>query len=174
MPAMSDAIAIQFDDDEDAILALRALRELERAGEISFSDTAVVARDDEGKVWVKNELDSNTETGLTIGALVGALFGPLGLIAGAAGGAAIGSSSGAGVDDDFVEQVERRIEPGRSALFLAIKQANADALVAELRAFRGQVIRSTLTPEAEEVLNLAMSSRVESAPAGATEDVPTS
>ena len=153
---MSDALAILFDTDDDAMLALRNLREIERSGQIAFSDTAVVARDTAGNLYVKNELDSSTETGMTIGAVVGALFGPLGLIAGLVGGAAVGSSSGNGVDDGFVDDVERQLEPDRSALFLAIKDAQADALVAALRPFRGRVIRSTLTPDAEDVLNLAM------------------
>lgn len=153
---MVDAIAILFDDDEEAMLALRGLREIERAGKVAFSDTAVIARDAQGRLHVRNELDSSTETGMTVGAVVGALFGPLGLIAGLVGGAAIGSRTGNGVDDDFVEEVERQLEPDKSALFLAIKEANADALVAALDPYHGRVIRSTLTPEAEEVLDLAM------------------
>lgn len=153
---MTDAIAIRFDSDDDAMLALRGLREIERGGEISFADTAVVARRTDGELYVRNELDSSTETGMTIGAVVGALFGPLGLLVGLVGGGAIGSSTGNGVDDDFVDRVERELTPDSSALFLAIKSANADALVAALRPYRGSVIRSTLTPEAEEVLNLAM------------------
>ena len=153
---MADAIAILFDSDDEATLCLRNLREIEKAGQISFSDTAVIARDAEGELHVKNELDSSTETGMTIGAVVGALFGPLGLIAGLVGGAAVGSSTGNGVDDSFVDEVEKQLEPNKSALFLAIKEANADALVGALNPFHGRVIRSTLTPDAEEVLNLAM------------------
>ncbi len=153
---MADAIAILFDSDDGAMLCLRTLREIEKAGQVAFSDTAVVARDAEGNLRVKNELDSSTETGMTIGAVVGALFGPIGLIAGLVGGAAVGSSTGDGVDDNFVDEVEAQLGPDKSALFLAIKEANADALVAALNSFHGTVIRSTLTPEAEEVLNLAM------------------
>ena len=153
---MADALAILFDSDDEAMLALRNLREIERAGQIAFNDTAVVARDAEGRLHVKNELDSSTETGMTVGAIVGTLFGPLGLIAGLVGGAAIGSSTGNGVDDGFVDEVERQLAPDKSALFLAIKDARADALVAALNPFHGHVIRSTLTPDAEEVLNLAL------------------
>lgn len=153
---MADAIAILFDSDDGAMLCLRSLREIEKAGQVSFSDTAVIARDTEGNLHVKNELDSSTETGMTVGAVVGALFGPLGLIAGLVGGAAVGSSTGEGVDDSFVDEVEKQLGPDKSALFLSIKEANADALVAALNPFQGTVIRSTLTPEAEEVINLAM------------------
>ena len=157
---MADAIAILFDNDEDGILALRDLRTLEETGQISLADTAVVARNPEGELYVRNELDSGTETGMTVGGLVGALFGPLGLVAGVVGGGAIGGQTENKVDDELVDEVERSIGPDRSALFLAIKEAEADPLVSTLSAYRGRILRSTLSADAEEVLNLALSEQV--------------
>lgn len=165
---MSDALAIEFNDDDAAREALRTLRVLEKDGKVSFSDTAIVARDDAGELYVRNELDSSTERGMTIGTLVGALFGPLGLVGGFLGGTAIGASQNDGVDDAQVEQVEREIRPGMSVLFLAIREANPEALVATLSQHRGRVLRSTLTPDAVDVLNLAMGD-VQPADGGALE-----
>ena len=153
---MSEAIAILFNGEDEAREAMANLRAIEQDDRIAFSDTALVARDADGTLHVRNELDSSTETGMTIGTVIGALFGPLGLVAGFLGGAAVGASQDTGVDRDQVEEMERQIQPGTSALFLAIKEAQADALVGALGPFEGRVIRSTLTPEAEEVLNMAM------------------
>lgn len=153
---MSDALAILFNGEDDARAAMANLRAIEKDDRIAFSDTAIVARDVDGSLHVHNELDSSTETGMTVGTLIGALFGPLGLVAGFLGGAAVGASQDTGVDRGQVEEMERQIQPGRSAIFLAIKEAQADALVGALGPFEGRVIRSTLTPEAEDVLNMAM------------------
>ncbi|HEV2528420.1 MAG TPA: DUF1269 domain-containing protein [Thermomicrobiales bacterium] len=166
---MADAIAILFNNDEDGVLALRDLRTLETAGRLSLADTAVVARNPEGQLYVRNELDSGTETGMTVGALVGALFGPLGLVAGVVGGGAIGGQTENKVDDDFVNEVEQSIGPDRSALFLAIKEAEADALISTFSAYQGRILRSTLSTDAEEVLNLALSEQVTEDPLADTQ-----
>ena len=153
---MSDALAILFNGEDDARVAMANLRAIEKEGRIAFSDTAIVARDVDGSLHVRNELDSSTETGMTVGTLIGALFGPLGLVAGFLGGAAVGASQDTGVDREQVEEMERQIQPGRSAIFLAIKEAEADALVGALGPFEGRLIRSTLSTEAEDVLNMVM------------------
>jgi len=153
---MSDLIAIKFDSDEEAMLALRSLRELEAQGQIAFDDTAVLARDVEGKLWVKNEFDSGIEAAATVGGLLGLLLGPLGLAVGAVSGAAIGQSLNRGIDDDFVEQVQEAIQPDTSALFLMVREADARALVSALSPYEGRIIHTTLSPEAADVLNMAM------------------
>lgn len=153
---MSDLIAIKFDSDEDAMLALRSLREIEAQGLIAFDDTAVIAKDSEGKVWVKGEVDSGIETGATVGGLLGLLLGPFGVAVGALGGAAVGLSLNKGIDDDFVEQVQEALQPDTSALFLMVREADAAALVSALSQYEGRVFQTTLTPEATDVLNMAM------------------
>jgi Predicted membrane protein len=44
------------------------------------------------------------------------------------------------------------VRPGRSALFLVVKEFYADATLAALRQFRGDVIQTSLDSEAEEAL----------------------
>ncbi len=48
------------------------------------------------------------------------------------------------------------LRPGRSALFLVVKESDADATTAALRSFTGDVIQSTLTSEAEAALRQAL------------------
>ena len=157
---MNQLVVIAFDHFDDARSALGRLRELERAGRIRFEDTALVEREGNGTVHVKNEVSGTTETAAVAGAVVGGILGfifPLaGAAIGAAAGAAIGAALDTGVEGGFVKQVETTLTPGRSALFLVVKEADTDAVFAALRTFRGDVVQSTLATEAEDALREAL------------------
>ena len=157
---MSQVVAISFDSENDAQSALASLRGLEKAGQIHFEDTAIVAHGADGKFAVKNEASGTTETGAVVGALLGGLlfvvFPIAGIALGAAAGAGVGALLGNGVDGDFVKEVKEQLPPGKSALFLVIKDANADATVPALRRFHGEVIQTSLDTDTEEALREAM------------------
>jgi uncharacterized membrane protein len=153
---MNQLIVIAFDHFDDARTAMRKLRDLERDGRIRFEDTAVVERDPDGKTHVKNEVSGTTETAAAVGAVIGAVlsfaFPPAGAAIGAVLGAAVGALMGNGVSDDFVDEVKTTIRPGRSALFLVVKESDADAVMAALRGFHGDILQTTLDTEKEEAL----------------------
>ena len=157
---MSQVVVVSFDSEDDARNALRSLRSLEAAGKIHFEDTAIVVHHSDGKFEVKNEVSGTTEAGAVIGALVGGLiffvFPVAGIALGAAAGAGIGALVGNGVDGKFVEDVKAQLPPGKSALFLVIKDADADATIPALRRYRGEVIQTTLDPEIEAAIRDAM------------------
>jgi uncharacterized membrane protein len=139
---------------------MNGLRALEREGRIRFEDTAVVERDPDGTVHVKNEISGTTETAAVVGAIIGGLltfaFPPAGMAIGATVGAAVGAAFGTGVSGDFVDEVKKTLNPGRSALFLVVKRADADAVMAALRTYRGDLIQTTLDSEAEGALRQAL------------------
>jgi uncharacterized membrane protein len=60
------------------------------------------------------------------------------------------------VSDAFVDEVKLTLRPGRSALFLVVKESNADATLAALRAYKGDVVQTTLDSETEEALRQAL------------------
>ncbi|HEX5823690.1 MAG TPA: DUF1269 domain-containing protein [Candidatus Limnocylindrales bacterium] len=157
---MNQLIVIALDHFADARTALTALRSLEHEGRIRFEDTAIVERDPDGTAHVKNEVSGTTETAAVVGAVIGGLvtfvFPPAGIAIGAALGAAVGSAMGTGVGGDFIDEVKRTLRPGRSALFLVVKQSDADAVMAALRTFKGDVVQTTLDTEAEEALRAAL------------------
>ncbi len=159
---MNQLIVIAFDHFDDARHAMANLRALERGGQIRFEDTAIVERDPDGTAHVKNEVSGTTETAAVAGALIGGLvtfvFPLAGIAIGAAVGAAIGASLDRGVSGSFVDEVKTTLRPGRSALFLVIKESYADATLAALREFRGDVIQTTLDSEAEDALRQALHS----------------
>ena len=159
---MSQLVVLGFDTADDALDVLRSLRKLESAGQIKFEDTAVVSRDADGKAHVKNELSGATETGAVVGGIIGVFVGVLvlplaGLAIGAAVGAGVAASLGTGVDKDFVSDVKAQLAPGKSALFLVIKDANIGAALATLRSHHGNVIQTTLGDDTETQLREALS-----------------
>ena len=157
---MNQLIVVAFDHLDDARKAMKRLRDLEADGRISFEDTAIIERDPDGKAHVRNEVSGTTEGAAAIGAIVGGVLGfafPLaGIALGAALGAAVGSLLDTGVGGDFIDDMKGTLTPGRSALFLVVKQADADPVIAALRDFEGEVIQTTLDSEAEEALRQAL------------------
>ena len=157
---MSQLVVVGFNKLEDARDAMKRLRDLEHAGRIAFEDTAVLERTEDGKTHVRNEASGTTETGAVVGAVIGGVLffamPVVGLAIGGAAGAAVGALLDRGISGKFVDDVKETLQPGRSALFLVVKEANADALIAALRDFEGEVIQTTLDEEAEEALRQAL------------------
>ncbi|HSK51458.1 MAG TPA: DUF1269 domain-containing protein [Clostridia bacterium] len=157
---MNQLVVVAFDHFDDARAAMRDLRELERLGRIRFEDTAIVERDPDGTAHVKNEVSGTTETATAIGALIGGIvtfvMPVAGVVLGAAIGAAIGAALDRGVSGAFVDEVKETLRPGRSALFLVIKESEADATLAALRQYRGDVLQTTLPTEVEDALRQAL------------------
>lgn len=157
---MNQLIVVAFDHLEDARKAMKGLREIESEGRISFEDTALVERLPDGTANVRNELSGTTETGAVLGALIGAVvmfaFPLVGAAVGAVAGAAVGAALDKGVSPKFIEDVKNALTPGRSALFLVVKEANVDATRAALQGFSGDIVQTTLDSEAEEELRRAL------------------
>ncbi len=157
---MNQLLVVAFDHFDDARNAMTSLRDLERQGRIRFEDTAIVERDPDGTAHVKNEVSGTTEAATVIGAVIGGLltfvFPPAGVAIGAALGAAAGAALDTGVSGEFVDEVKTTLRPGRSALFLVVKESDADSTLGALRQFRGDVIQTTLPTETEEAVREAL------------------
>jgi uncharacterized membrane protein len=154
---MSNLVVLTFDEADEAEKVRGSLKDLEHRGLLSLDDSAVIVKDENSKIHVKNQMDR----GMTVGAVGGGLLGLLlasiffpfaGLIGGALIGAAVGKMADLGVDHKFVEEVGAALKPGSSAIFVLAREANANAVVAALRPYKGTVYQTTLPPEAEEEL----------------------
>ena len=157
---MNQLIVVAFDHFDDAKTAMASLRSVEGQGRISFEDTAIVQRDPDGKAHVRNEVSGTTVTATAVGAVIGGIlsfaFPLLGVAIGAALGAAVGQMLDRGVSSTFIDEVKTTLRPGRSALFLVVRSSDADATLAALRPYSGDVIQTTLDSEAEEALRSAL------------------
>lgn len=158
---MSDLVVIAFDHEDDARRALAEMRLLEGEGEVKLSDSAVVAKDADGTLHIKNEVSSGTETGAVVGGAIGLLtsflFPIVGTMVGAAAGAYLGNKiAGDSVDGGFVKDVAAELAPGCSTLFLMIQESDAAALRAALDPYEGRIYQTTLPDELKETLDRAL------------------
>jgi uncharacterized membrane protein len=158
---MSSLVVVSFESPDEAAVVLESLRGQTKYGNISFDDTAVVSKDAEGKVSIKNNVSHGTMTATGIGALLGLMLGMFmfpvaGILLGAGGGALVGRLMHLGVDGDFVKDVSSSLQPGTSALFVVVHDANPAVVRAVLEEHHGKIIQTTLSPEAEESLKKAL------------------
>lgn len=166
---MSELIVVGFDNPENGDRVLTRLARLKREYLIDLEDAVVAIRDPGGEVRIKQSI-SMTGRGASYGALSGALWGTLiGLLflnplAGLAVGGAIGAGTGAlsgslvdyGIDDDFIREIGDTLQPGTSALFLLVRKAQPDKVLADLEGYNGRILRSSLSPEQERKLQIAL------------------
>ena len=157
---MSELLVVIFDTSEQATQARMSIKSLESEGVVKLDDAAVVTKSEDGKVEVKNQLDSGVAMGALGGAMVGLLlasvFFPLaGILIGAGAGGLIGHFFHKDVDQTFVKEVTQKIEPGKSALFLMISQG-VNMVISAMEPFKGEVLQSTLTTEEMDALKSAL------------------
>jgi uncharacterized membrane protein len=102
-------------------------------------------------------------TGSFWGLLIGVLFlNPIvGVALGAASGALTGALSDFGIDDAFMKELSKTLEPNNAALFLLIKHMTADKVLKEIKDAGGIVLKTSLDETKEKVLRDALASAAE-------------
>jgi len=167
---MAELVAIAFEKPDEADRVLTELARLQKEYLIDLEDAVVAVRQPDGKVQLKQSLNligvgaaSGGLSGAFWGSLVGLLF--LNPLAGFAVGGLVGAGSGAlsgslvdyGIDDNFIRSLAETLQPDTSALFVLVRKAQPEKVLAELSGFRGKVLRSSLSPEQEARLQAAIS-----------------
>ena len=163
---MSQLIVLGFDTEEEAGKVLESVRGGQKQGLLSLQDSAIITKDPDGKVHVKNQVSKGTWISTGVGGMLGILlagiFAPVtGLVLGLGGGALVGRLMDMGIDSKFVKETAESLKPGASALFLLVKDANPAGALAILRQYEGTVIQTTLSTEAEESLRRALGDKGE-------------
>src|SRR4051794_13955099 len=162
-PTRQHVLAIVFDKPTRADEVLLALAHLQLEGGIQMADAVVVAKTAEGRTHVRQTVDITPGKaavgGLWLGTFVGLLFGgPLGGAAiGAAGGALYAKLVDVGLDDGWVKQMSKWIDPGTSALLLLVtdETLRADAL-RELGRYEGKVVSTDFPDSVRDALQEAL------------------
>lgn len=159
---MSDLIAIAYPDQQTASEVRQTLARLQTEHLIEVDDVVVVVKDNDGKVRLDQAVNL-TSAGAASGALWGGLIGMLffapllGMAVGAASGALSGKFSDFGIDDNFMQDVGTQLQPGGSALFVLVRRATPDRVLEEVGRYGGTVLRTSLSRDAEERLQAALS-----------------
>lgn len=166
---MSDLVVVGFDTPEEADKVLLKLAGLRKEYLVDLEDAVIVVRDGAGKVHLKQSLNLpmlGASSGLLSGSLWGGLVGLLFLnpLAGFAIGGLVGAGAGAlsgslvdyGIDDDFIKSLGSTIPNNSSALFVLVRKAQPEKVLAEFAGLRGRVLKTSLSPEKEERLRAAL------------------
>jgi uncharacterized membrane protein len=168
---MSELVVVGFNDPEEADRVLFKLAKLKKEHLIDLEDAVVVIRDEAGRIHLKQSInpviDGATTSFISLsgglwGALVGLLFlHPFaGFVIGGAVGvgaeALAGSLSDHGINDDFIKSLGKTIPINSSALFILVRKAQPERVLAELSGVKGNVLRTSLSPEQEKKLQEAL------------------
>ena len=158
---MSELVVIGYDDEHKAEEVRLTLLKLQQQYLIDLEDAVVATKNADGKVRL-NQAVSLPAVGAVQGTFWGTLIGMLFLspLLGAAIGAGAGAISGAltdlGIDDNFMKKLGEELSPGSSALFILVRKATPDKVLAEIAPHGGTVLKTSLTHENEEKLQAAL------------------
>ena len=147
--------ALVFPDKGRAAEAQAVLKRLGDEGKIQVHDSAVVVRDEDGKVRLHTETNPASEGrthGLWLGVAAALVTGILPLIvAGPVVGHVTGKLLDKSIDDRFMKELGATLQPGTSALFVLVRQGSTDrdAVLGAMRELAGRVFYTNL-PESME------------------------
>ena len=159
---MSTLVVIGYDDEFKAQEVRLKLRKLQKVYLIDLEDAVVAVKDAKGKIKLHQAINL-TAAGAIGGGFWGSLIGLIFLnpLLGAAVGATAGAVSGAladvGIDDKFMKELASNMNPGSSALFVLVRKATPDKVLAELEGSGGKVLKTSLSHDDEAKLQAALS-----------------
>lgn len=163
---MSTLVVISFPEEQLAFEMRAALAKLQKEYLIEMEDVVVVTKDAHGKVKLHQAVNL-TAAGAVGGGFWGMLIGMIFLnpLLGAAVGAGAGALSGRftdiGIDDAFMKELGEQFQPGCSAIFVLVKKATPDKVMAALEQFKGKgkVLQTSLTKDEEDTLRAFIESQ---------------
>jgi uncharacterized membrane protein len=158
-----EMMVVAFDGEGEAERVLDTLQELESDQVVDLKNAAVVARQADGRVTIKETSDFDAKQGAIGGAIAGGLLGLLrgrmlkGAILGAAGGAAAGKVVDLGLEDSFLHEIADSLGPGSSAVVALVDFERVDKAMEELDRFEGgKILRHTLSADVYQKLSEAV------------------
>jgi uncharacterized membrane protein len=155
---MENVLAITFVEDANAYEALTTLNELSDQGQVELEGAAVVERNEDGTVDIKDEVGDTgyegTATGGIIGLVVGIIGGPLGVLLGGATGVLVGSLFDMDDLDDadsVVTDMSRAVRVGHASVLAEVSEQSPEVIDAAAERLGGTVIRRSLDDVESEI-----------------------
>ncbi len=158
---MSTLVVIGYNEPYKAEEVRLSLRKMQRDYLIDLEDAVVAVKDADGKVKL-NQAINLTAAGAVSGGFWGALIGMiflnplLGMAVGAASGAVSGSLTDLGINDQFMKELAATLTPNSSVLFVLVRKATPDKVLAELQGTGGKILKTSLSEAEEAKLQAAL------------------
>jgi uncharacterized membrane protein len=153
-----NVIAVSFPEEANAYEALARLKELDSKDSVGVRGAAVVAREQNGQITIKDQFgeDSfeNTAGGGLLGLLVGVLGGPLGVLVGGATGLLVGSLFDEDDDDDtrsVLADISKAIRVGPPGVLAEVSEPDPEAIDAVMAHLNGTVVRRSVADVESEI-----------------------
>jgi len=146
---MEKMLVVVFNDEAKAYEGSHALRQLDAEGTIAIHAEAVIKKNADGTVTVKQSEDDfpiRTLGGTAIGSLIGLLEGPVGMAVGATAGllaGSIGDLHVAGGDAEFVDDVAATLTPGKCAVIADVSEEWITPVDTRMEALGGTMFRKS-------------------------------
>lgn len=135
-----ELIVAAFQDEGGAEAALQGLKEAKKEGLIRIDNAAILKKDVDGKIHIKESKDMGGGKGAVIGGVIGGVIGliagPAAIVTGAIGatiGGLAAKLSDGGFRDDRLQQVAESLKPGSSAIVALIEHEWVDELEGIMR-----------------------------------------
>jgi uncharacterized membrane protein len=155
---MENVLTINFTEDADAYEGLTNLKELEAQGQIGLEGAAVVLRQEDGAVTIKDEVGDigyeGAATGGIVGLIVGILGGPIGVLLGGATGVLIGSlfdMDDLDESESVLSEMSREVRVGHPAVVAAVDEQSPEVVDTAMHRLDGKVLRQLLTDVEAEI-----------------------
>ncbi len=156
-------VAIVFDTVGRANEVLVNVTNLVREGAIGVTDAVVITKDAHGRGRVHQTVEITPGRGAIIGGwlgIFGALFAgpaaPLVIAGGAAAGALYGKLTDRGLDDGWIKDMAKWLQPEHSALLLLGSVNDKATALHELGRYEGKVVSTDLPEGARAELEAAL------------------
>jgi len=162
---VSKLVVIEFEDQVAAFDMRAELAKLQKEYLIEMDDVVVVTKDEKGKIKLHQAINL-TAVGAVHGSMWGLLIGMiflnpiLGLAVGTGTGALAGKLQDVGISDSFIKELAADLKEGTSALFILFRTVTGEKVLDRLKqkGFKGKVLQTSLTVEAEEDLRKILES----------------
>jgi uncharacterized membrane protein len=158
-----EMVIVAFEDEYKADEVLNTLKQLDVEAIVDLKSAAVVVREFDDRVRIRETRDFDAKQGAIGGALAGGVLGLLrggllrGAIVGAAGGALAGKGIDLGLNDEYLKGVGESLGAGTSALVALVAFQRVDKAMEELEKFEGgRILRHTLSDEVYQQLSDAL------------------
>lgn len=150
-----ELVVAAFNEQGKAKEVLAQLEDLQKQEILFLVNAAVMVKDEDGKVRLKETQDvsggKGAAFGAVIGGVVGLLGGPLGVALGASVGAAAGGLAAKKIDmgfpDDTLAELSESLKPNSSAIVALIQHQWVDQVVKELEKQNAALFRQALKEE---------------------------
>jgi uncharacterized membrane protein len=159
-------LAAVYPDQEHAKVTFDMLHEMHRATNITLVDSAMITKNEDGKIKIEETKELTTRKGAKRGAIITGVLGviyPPSLLGSVLVGGAIGAVAGrlrdTGIKNPQLKEIADRLEPGKAAVIALAEEASTAKVQQALAGYEGTLVIQALDEETLKELYLAAESK---------------